>query len=56
MKEFFIALALATALAASACTDDSPLSPDPLRDQQMRDQQNPCQDSERHCPPDQAGA
>ncbi len=53
MKEILITLALAAALVATACTDESPLSPDPLRDQQMRDQQNSCQDSERHCPDDQ---
>ena len=52
MKAILITLALAAALVASACTDESPLSPDPLRDQQIRDQQNPCEDSERHCPDD----
>ncbi len=50
MKTILITLALAAALVASACTDESPLSPDPLRDQQIRDQQNGCQDTERHCP------
>ncbi len=50
MKEILITLALAVAVVASACTDESPLGPDPvpLRDQQ----QTPCQDSERHCPDD----
>lgn len=50
MKEILITFALAAALVASACTDESPLSPDPLRDQQMRDQQNPCQGSELERP------
>jgi hypothetical protein len=51
MKEILITLALAVAIVASACTDESPLSPDPLL---LRDQQNPCQDSEREwrCPDD----
>ena len=54
MKEILITLALTAALVASACTDDSPLSPDPLLDQQTRDQQNQCQTSEleRHCADD----
>ncbi len=53
MKEILITLALAAALVASACTDDSPLSPDPL----PGNQQNACQGSERErpCPADQSG-
>ncbi len=49
MKEILITLALAAALVATACTDESLLGPDPLP---LRDQQNPCHDSERTCPDD----
>jgi hypothetical protein len=57
MKQILIALALAlaAALVTSACTDGSPLSADPVRDQQNeRDRQNGCQGSERErpCPDD----
>ena len=53
MKEILITLALAAALVASACTDESPLSPDPL----PGNQQTACQGSEsaRPCPADQTG-
>jgi hypothetical protein len=52
MKEILITLALAAALVASACTDESPLSPDPLPGNQQR----ACQgsESERPCPADPA--
>ncbi len=50
MKEILTTLALAAALVASACTEDSPLSPDPL----PANQQRACQgsESERPCPAD----
>ena len=49
MKEILMTLALAAALVASACTDESPLSPDPVRSQP-----NACHGSERErpCPDD----
>jgi len=54
MKEILITLALAAALVASACTNESPLSPDPLPGDQRKAS---CQasESERPCPSDQTG-
>lgn len=52
MKEFLITLALAAALVASACTDESPLSPDPLPGNLQRACQS--SESERPCPADPA--
>jgi hypothetical protein len=50
MKEILITLVLAAALVATACTDESPLGPDALPE----NQQNACQGSERErpCPAD----